>query len=51
MAKVTDYCVPIRRTAQILTQSHNSDNEEKQTIFPTENVRLLSKSAVFALWT
>ena len=36
---------------QILTQSRNSDNEFNQTFFPTENVRLLSESAGFALWT
>ena len=44
------YCVPRRRTTQILTQSQNSDNESKQTIFPTENAGLLSESAVFAPW-
>ena len=44
-------CVPIRRTAQILTQSKNSDNELKQTVFPTEKAGLRSKSAVFAPWT
>lgn len=44
-------CVPIHRTVQILTQSQNSDNAVKQTMFHTENVRLLSESAVFALWT
>ena len=38
------------RTAQILTQSQNSDNEFLKTIFPTKHARLLSKSAVFALW-
>ena len=47
----SNYCVAIHRTTQILTQSNNSDNELKQTIFPTKNARLLSKSAVFALWT
>ena len=36
-------CVPIHRTAQILTQSQNSDNEVKQTMFRTENARLPSK--------
>ena len=45
-----NYCVPRHRAAQILTQSKNSDNELKQTTFPTENARLLPKSAVFALW-
>ena len=29
----------------------NSDNELEQTMFRTENARLLSKSAAFALWT
>ena len=43
-------CVPIHRTAQILTQTQNSDNEVKQTMFQTANARLLSESAVFALW-
>ena len=54
MAKVTTvfyyyyyYCVPIHRAAQILTQSQNSD----EAMFHTENAGLLSKSAVFALWT
>ena len=45
------YCVPMTRTTQILTQSKNSDNELKETVFHTENARLLSKSAVFALRT
>ena len=45
------FCVPIPRTAQILTMSKNSDNELKQTMFHTENARLLSESAVSALWT
>ena len=36
MAKVTTH-----RTAQILTQSNNSDNELTQTIFPTETLNLL----------
>ena len=31
----SDYRVPIRRHAQILTRSKNSDNELKQTVFPT----------------
>ena len=43
------YCVPMNRTPWILTQSKNSDNELKQTMFHTENTRLLSESAVFAL--
>ena len=46
----SNYCVPMRRTAQILTQPKNSDNDLKQTMFHTENARLLCKSAVFALW-
>ena len=46
-----NYCVPIHRTTQTLTQSKHSDNDRKQTMFHTENARLLSKSAVFALWT
>ena len=33
-------------TTQILTQSKNSDNELKQTIIPTKNAGLLSRSAV-----
>ena len=37
--------VPMHRTAQILTQSKNSDN----AVFHAENATLLSKSAVFAL--
>ena len=41
------YCVPIHRTAQILTPSKNSD----RAMFHTENAGLLSKSAVFALQT
>ena len=45
-----NYCVPMRRTAPILTQSKNSDNELKQTMFHTENASLLSESAVFVLW-
>ena len=47
----SNYCVPIHRTTQILTQSNNSDDELERTIFPTKHARLLSKSAVFALWT
>ena len=47
----SNYCVPIRSTTQILTQPKNLDNEFKQTMSDTENARLLSKSAVFALWT
>ena len=46
----SSYCVPIRGAAQIPTQSKNSDNEPKQSVFHTENARLLSKSAGFALW-
>ena len=45
------YCVPRHRTTRILTQSKNSDDELKQTMFPTNNARVLSKSAVLALWT
>ena len=44
-------CVPMRRTAQILTQSKNSDDELKQTTFHTENATSLSECAVFAPWT
>ena len=44
-------CVARRRTAQIPIQSKNSDDELKQTVFPTKNARLLSKSGVVALWT
>ena len=44
----SNYCVPRHRTTQILTQSKNSDNDLKQTVFHTENARLLSESAVFA---
>ena len=40
----SNYCVPIHRTAQILAQSKISGDGFKQTIFPTKNVRLLSKS-------
>ena len=40
--------VPMRRPTQILTRSKTSDNELKQTTFPTKNARLPSKSAVFA---
>ena len=46
-----NYCVPMHKTAQILTQSHNSDHELNQPLFHTETARLLSASAVFALWT
>ena len=46
-----NHCVPRRRTTQILTQSQNSDTELKQSMFHTENPRLLCKSAVFAPWT
>ena len=44
-----NYYVPIHWTAWILTQSKNSDNELQQTMFHTENARLLCKSAVCAL--
>ena len=37
-----NHCVPMHRTAQILTQSKNSHNELTQTIFRTKNARLLS---------
>ena len=37
-----NHCFSIHRTAQILTQSKNSDNELKQPMFHTENARLLS---------
>ena len=43
--------MPIFRGAQIRIQSKNSDNESNQTVCHTENARLLSKSAVFALWS
>ena len=42
------YSMPIRRPVQILTQSNHSDDELKQTIFPTANAGLLSESAVVA---
>ena len=53
MAKVTAVTTVFSYTAppQIPTQSSNSDYELKQSIFPTENARLLSKAAVYALWT
>ena len=53
MAKVTAVTTvfPYTGLPQISTQSKNSDNESKQTMFHTENVRLLSESAVFAPWT
>ena len=44
------YCAPIHWTARILSRSKNSDNELKEAVFHTENARLLSKSAGFALW-
>ena len=47
----SNYRVPMHKTTQILTQSKISDNELQQTILPTKNTKLLSKSAVFALWT
>ena len=37
----SSYCVPIHRTAQILTQSKNSENELKQTMVHSEDTRLL----------
>ena len=40
-------CVPMHRTAQILSKSKNSD----KAMSHTENAGLLSKSAVFALQT
>ena len=46
----SNHRVPIRRTAQILTRSKNSDNELNQPIFPTKNARLPSESAGFAPW-
>ena len=46
-----NYCVPRHKTAQILTQSKNSDNDLNQPMFHTENARLLSESAFFPLWT
>ena len=42
-----NYCVPMHRTAQILTEYKSVD----KAMFHTENARLLSESAVFALWT
>ena len=52
MAKVTAVTTAVRYTGlpQIPTQSNSSDNELKQTVFHTENARLLSESAVSALW-
>ena len=41
-----NYRVPIRRTAQILTQSNTPENEAKQTMADTEDARMLS---VFSL--
>ena len=51
MAKVTAVttAVPFAGLPQIPTQSNSSDKELTQTMFPSENARLLSKSAVFAL--
>ena len=46
----SNYCVPVCRTAQILTQSNNSEDELNQPMFHTENARLLSESAVLAPW-
>ena len=51
MSDRNSYCVPRHRTAQILTQPKNSDNELKQTRCRTENAGLRSKSAVSALWS
>ena len=34
-----------------ITQSKDSDNELKQSMFHAENARLLSESTVVALWT
>ena len=34
----------------LVMQPKNPDNVLKQRIFPTTNARLLSESAVFALW-
>ena len=45
------YCVPIRRTAQMPTQSKTQIMSSNKPYFPTTNARLLSKSAVCALWT
>ena len=36
-----NYCVPRHRTAQILTQSKNSDDELKQSMLHTENAECL----------
>ena len=46
-----NHCSPRHRTAQIPTQFKNSENESKRTMFHAENARLLSESAVSALWT
>ena len=49
-----NHCVPTHRTAQILIQSKNSDNEVKQTMFHTENARILSTicpTLLFLPWT
>ena len=53
MAKLTPVraVFPYTGLLRFFTQSHNSDNKLKQTIFHTENARFLSKSAVFARWT
>ena len=40
--------LPYNRTAQILTQSKDADNELNQTFFPTNNARSPSTSAAFA---
>ena len=45
-----NHCGPRHRTSQILTQSKNSDDEPKQSMFHTENARMQSESAAFALW-
>ena len=47
---VTVVC-PYTGLPQISTQPKNSGDELEQIMFPTENVRLLCKSAAFALWT
>ena len=41
------FCVPMCRTAQILTQSQHSGNELNRPTFPTNNAGLLSVSACF----
>jgi len=46
-----NHCVSRHGTAQILTRSQHSDEESAQRMFPPDNVRLLSESAVVALCT